>query len=206
MKVGVNMDILIRNVNKNVSNKLDILYKQNGYKSRNDFLVKKIEDISFENEKVQLEKDYLNIMSLLTEAIENHTKTLGSFMDHFVIDAEEAYNIDLNYNSIKSKLKKESVNLHIGEDKSEIKVRELPINVITRIDEISKERNISRNDFLIKYLSQLTYSNSVKLINEKYEYTIEKVLGLLDFSDRVLALFYEENFIDTSNFYEGDNL
>lgn len=206
MKVGVNMDILIRNVNKNVSNKLDILYKQNGYKSRNDFLAKKIEDISFENEKVQLEKDYLNVMNLLTEVIKNHTSILGSFMDHFVIDAEEAYNIDLNYNSIKSKLKKESVNLHIGEDKSEIKVRELPINVITRIDEISKERNISRNDFLIKYLSQLTYSNSVKLINEKYEYTIEKVLGLLDFSDRVLALFYEENFIDTSNFYEGDNL
>lgn len=200
------MDILIRNVNKNVSNKLDILYKQNGYKSRNDFLAKKIEDISFENEKVQLEKDYLNVMNLLTEVIKNHTSILGSFMDHFVIDAEEAYNIDLNYNSIKSKLKKESVNLHIGEDKSEIKVRELPINVITRIDEISKERNISRNDFLIKYLSQLTYSNSVKLINEKYEYTIEKVLGLLDFSDRVLALFYEENFIDTSNFYEGDNL
>lgn len=200
------MEIKIRYLKTDIVNKIDSLAKQEGYKSRNDFLYKKIEDIAFENEKVQLEKDYLNIMSLLTEAIENHTNTLGSFMDHFVIDSEEAYNIDLNYNSIKSKLKKQSVNLHIGEDKSEIKVRELPINVITRIDEISKERNISRNDFLIKYLSQLTYSNSVKLINEKYEYTIEKVLGLLDFSDRVLALFYEENFIDTSNFYEGDNL
>lgn len=200
------MDILIRNVNKNISNKIDSLSKEEGYTSRNDFLSKKLEDIAFENEKYQLEKDYLNIMNLLNELVKNHTNVLGSFMDQFVIDAEEAYNIDLNYTDIKSELKKESINLHFGEEKSEIKVRELPSNVVTRIDEISKERNISRNEFLIKYLSQLTYSNSVKLINEKYDHTIEKVLGLLEFSNRVLTLFYKENYIDTSNFYEGDHL
>ncbi|MDB8790417.1 hypothetical protein PN398_06770 [Romboutsia sp. 1001216sp1] len=200
------MNILIRNVDKHISNKIDNLSKQEGYKSRNKFLAKKIEDIAFQNEKNQLEKEYLNVMNLLTEAIKNHTNILGSFMDQFVIDAEEAYNINLNYNDIKNKLKKESINLHLEEETSEIKVRGLPINVITRIDEMSKERNISRNDFLIKYLSQLTYSSSVKLVNEKYEYTIEKVLGLLDFSNRVLALFHEENYIDISDFYEGDNL
>ncbi|RGX06265.1 hypothetical protein [Paraclostridium sordellii] len=200
------MDILIRNVNKNISKKIDSLSKEEGYTSRNDFLSKKIEDIAFENEKYQLEKDYLNTMNLLSEVVKNHTNILGSFMDQFVIDAEEAYNIDLSYTDIKSKLKKESINLHFGEEKSEIKIRELPSNVVTRIDEISKERNLSRNEFLIKYLSQLTYSNSVKLINEKYDYTIEKVLGLLEFSNRVLTLFHEENYIDTSNFYEGDHL
>lgn len=200
------MDILIRNVDKHISNKIDSLSKQEGYKSRNDFLAEKIEEIAFKNEKNQLEKEYLNVMNLLTEVIKNYTNILGSFMDQFVIDAEEAYNINLNYNDIKNNLKKESINLHLEEETSEIKVRELPINVITKIDEMSKERNTSRNDFLIKYLSQLTYSSSVKLVNEKYEYTIEKVLGLLDFSNRVLALFHEENYIDTSDFYEGDNL
>ncbi|XTR39260.1 hypothetical protein ACQQ2T_15395 (plasmid) [Paraclostridium tenue] len=200
------MEIKIRYLKKDIVNKIDTLAKEKGYKSRNDFLAKKIEDIAFENEKYQLEKEYLNTMNLLNEVVKNHTNILCSFIDKFVIDAEEAYNIDLNYNDIKSELKKESIDLHFGEEKSEIKVRELPSNVVTRIDEISKERNISRNDFLIKYLSQLTYSNSVKLINEKYEYTIEKVLGLLEFSNRVLALFHEENYIDTSNFYEGDIL
>ncbi|MDU6482988.1 MAG: hypothetical protein E6538_13410 [Paeniclostridium sordellii] len=200
------MEIKVRYLKKDIVNKIDSLSKEEGYKSRNDFLAKKLEDIAFENEKYQLEKDYLNTMNLLSEVVKNHTNILGSFMDQFVIDAEEAYNIDLNYTDIKSELKKESINLHFGEEKSEIKVRELPSNVVTRIDEISKERNISRNEFLIKYLSQLTYSNSVKLINEKYDYTIEKVLGLLEFSNRVLTLFHEENYIDTSNFYEGDHL
>lgn len=200
------MEIKVRYLKKDIVNKIDSLSKEEGYKSRNDFLAKKLEDIAFENEKYQLEKDYLNTMNLLSEVVKNHTNILGSFMDQFVIDAEEAYNIDLNYTDIKSELKKESINLHFGEEKSEIKVRELPSNVVTRIDEMSKERNISRNEFLIKYLSQLTYSNSVKLINEKYDYTIEKVLGLLEFSNRVLTLFYKENYIDTSNFYEGDHL
>ncbi|WP_195238720.1 hypothetical protein [Romboutsia sp. 1001285H_161024_C4] len=200
------MEIKVRYLKEDIVNKIDSLAKQEGYKSRNEFLAKKIEDIAFQNEKNQLEKEYLNVMNLLTEVIKNHTNILSSFMDQFVIDAEEAYNIDLNYNDIKNKLKKESINLHLEEETSEIKVRELPINVITRIDEMSKERNTSRNDFLIKYLSQLTYSSSVKLVNEKYEYTIEKVLGLLDFSNRVLALFHEENYINTSDFYEGDNL
>ncbi|MGL5642896.1 MAG: hypothetical protein ACRDDM_11530, partial [Paraclostridium sp.] len=131
---------------------------------------------------------------------------LGSFMDQFVIDAEDAYTIDFNYDSVKSEIKKDRMNLHIGEETSEIKIREVPINVVNRIDEICNERNISRNDFLNRYLSQLTYSNSLKLVNEKYEYTVEKVLGLLDFSNRVLALFYEENYVDTSNFYEGEKV
>ena len=200
------MNILIRNVNKNISKKIDSLAKEEGYKSRNDFLAKKIEDIAFENEKYQLEKDYLNIMNLLNELVKNHTNVLGSFMDQFVIDAEEAYNLDLNYNDIKSNLKKESINLHSGEETSRLIIKKVPINLITRINELCEERNINQNDFLIKYLSQLTYSNSVKLVNEKYDYTIEKVLGLLEFSNRVLTLFYEENYMDTSNFYEGENI
>lgn len=200
------MEIKVRYLKKDIVNKIDSLAKEEGYKSRNDFLAKKIEDIAFENEKYQLEKDYLNIMNLLNELVKKHTNILGSFMDQFIIDSEEAYNLDLNYTNIQSNLKKESTNLHSGEETSRLIIKKVPINLITRINEICEERNINQNDFLIKYLSQLTYSNSVKLVNEKYDYTIEKVLGLLEFSNRVLTLFYEENYMDTSNFYEGENM
>lgn len=200
------MEIKVRYLKTDIVKKIDSLAKQEGYKSRNDFLAQKIEDIAFEGEKVQLEKDYLNVMNLLTEVIKNHTSILGSFMDQFVIDAEEAYNIDLNYNDIKNNLKVKSINLHTEEDTSKLILKKVPINIITRIDEICEERNINQNEFLIRYLGQLTYSNTVKLVNEKYEYTIEKILGLLDFSNRVLTLFHEENYIDTSNFCEGEDI
>ena len=199
------MDILIRNVNEHIVNKLDYLSKKNSYTSRNEFLRKKIEDIAYEKEQTQLEKDYIQIMNLLNESIKKHTNILSSFMDEFIIDAEDAYKLDLNFDDIKNKLNKESINLNTNKETSEIKVRDLPTNVICRIDEISKEKGVSRNDFLIKYLSQITYSNSLKLINEKYEYSIEKILGLLEFSNRVLTIFLKENFIDTSEFYESED-
>lgn len=200
------MEIKVRYLKTDIVKKIDSLAKQEGYKSRNDFLAKKIEDIAFEGEKVQLEKDYLDVMNLLTEVIKNHTSILGSFMDQFVIDAEEASEIDFNYTNIKNNLKVKSTNLNIEEETSKLILKKVPLNIITRIDEICEERNISQNEFLIRYLSQLTYSNTVKLVNEKYDYTIEKILGLLGFSTRVLTLFYEENYIDTSNFYEGEDI
>lgn len=200
------MEIKVRYLRKDIVKNIDSLAKEKGYRSRNEFLVKKLEDISSENESNELEQDYLTLMSSLTEVVKNHTKVLGSFMDQFVIDAEKAYTLDLNYDDIKKEIKNKSFNSNIKGDTSEIKVRDLPVNVLARINEICEERNISRNDFLIKYLSQLTYSDSLKLVNERYEYSIEKVLGLLDFSTKVLAIFYDENYIDTSSFYEGENI
>lgn len=200
------MEIKVRYLRKDIVKKIDSLAKEKGYKSRNEFLAKKIEDIASENESNKLEKDYLNLMNSLTEITKNHTKVLGSFMDQFIIDADKAYNLDLSYDDIKKDIEKKSDNLYIEEDTSRLIIKKIPVNVIARINEICEERSISQNDFLIKYLSQLTYSNSLKLVNEKYEYSIEKVLGLLDFTTKVLALFYDENYIDTSSFYEGEEV
>lgn len=200
------MEIKIRYLKKDIVDRIDILASKEGFKSRNEFLAKKLEDIAFESEKKQLEEDYINVINSLITVTENHTKVLGSFMDQFIIDSEEAYKLDLNYTEIKNSLREDSPTLNIEDVTSEIRVKYVPKDVVTRIKEICDEREINQNDFLIKYLSQLTYSNSLKLINEKYEYTIKKVLGLLDFSNRVLTLFYNENHIDSSRFYEGDNI
>lgn len=199
------MEIKVRYLKSDIVNKVDKLAKLN-MESRNEFLLKKIEEIAFEKESNQLEEYYTSLIESLIEVTKNHTKVLGSFMDQFIIDGKDACNMDLNYNEIKNKINPQGIKLHFGEETTVIKINNIPINVVARVDEICKERKVSRNEFLNMYISQLTYSNSLKLINEKYEYMAEKTLGLLEFSNRVLALFYEENCIDTSNFYEGDNL
>lgn len=198
------MELKVRYLKADIVNKIDNLYKQEGYKSRNEFLVKKIEEIAYKNETIQLETDYENLMNSLIEATKNTTQVLSSFIDHYVIDVEEAYSLNINKTNIKNSIQSKVTNLNIKEDTSRLNIKKVPISLINRIDEICKERDITRDDFLVKYLSQLTYSSSLKLVNEKYEYMAEKVLGVLDFSNRILALFYEENCIDTSNFYEGD--
>ena len=83
-------------------------------------------------------------------------------------------------------------------------IRSVPIEVINRIDELSEQKNISRNEFLNRYLRQLTYSNYVKLVDEKYNNLIEKTLGILDISNRVFKIFCDENIIDISRFYNSE--
>ena len=83
-------------------------------------------------------------------------------------------------------------------------IRSIPIEVINRIDELSEQKNISRNEFLNRYLRQLTYSNYVKLVDEKYNNLIEKTLGILDISNRVFKIFCDENIIDISRFYNSE--
>lgn len=200
------MEIKVRCLKADIVNKIDNLSKQKGYKSRNEFLAKKIEEIAYENETNQLETDYENLMNSLIEATKNTTKVLSSFIDHYVIDVEEAYSLNINNTNIKNSIQSKVTDLNIKEDTSRLSIKKVPVGLINRIDEICKERDITRDDFLAKYLSQLTYSSSLKLVNEKYEYMAEKVLGVLDFSNRILALFYEENCIDTSSFYEGKEL
>ena len=58
--------------------------------------------------------------------------------------------------------------------------------------------------FLNRYLRQLTYSNYVKLVDEKYNNLIEKTLGILDISNRVFKIFCDENIIDISRFYNSE--
>ncbi|MEF9991287.1 MAG: hypothetical protein RR835_02225 [Peptostreptococcaceae bacterium] len=200
------MELKVRYLKADIVNKIDNLYKQEGYKSRNEFLVKKIEEIAYENEAIQLETDYENLMNSLIEATKNTTQVLSSFIDHYVIDVEEAYSLNINNTNIKNSIQSKATDLNVKEDTSRLSIKKVPVNLINRIDEICKERDITRDDFLVKYLNQLTYSSSLKLVNEKYEYMAEKVLGVLDFSNRILSLFYEENCIDTSSFYEGEEV
>ncbi len=69
-------------------------------------------------------------------------------------------------------------------DTKDLLIRDVPTYVLNKVDEISNARNLSRNEFLNIYLRQLTYSNSLKLVDEKYKYMLEKSLGILDFNNR----------------------
>ena len=122
-------------------------------------------------------------------------------MNEYVIDSEDAYNLDIDFNkktddllSLKSELN------YCSNEKGELRVRNVPIDVLKRISEIADERDMSISEFGNIYLRQLTYSNKLKLVDEKYNYMIEKTLGVIGFSNRVLKVFQDENIINISRF------
>lgn len=196
------MEVKVRNVNSNVVNKLDRLAKKNGT-SRDKFLCNKLEEIAFENEINELENKYQSLIENLSDITKEHIKILGAFMDEYIIDGKDAYNFNFNKKSDDILSLKTNLNYYSNE-KSEIKIKNIPVDVAERISEIANERGISRNEFLNIYLRQLTYSSKLKLVDEKYNHMIEKTLGVIGFSNRVLEVFNDENIINVSKFYNKE--
>lgn len=200
------MNILIRDINSNTSNKLNQKAKEKGL-SREEFLREELEKIAFKNEIDDKEKEYKDLCNSLVEAITLNTKMLGSFMDEYIIDGEDAYNLVVDYPHKKSILENKLSYVNHKDinkfDTKDLLIRDVPTYVLNKVDEISNARNLSRNEFLNIYLRQLTYSNSLKLVDEKYKYMLEKSLGILDFNNRIFKIFYDENIVDISHFIEG---
>ena len=198
------MEIKIRDIDSHIVDKLDKLAKEKNI-SRNEFLKQKIDEFAFENEANELEYNYQKLQKEIVENIRLHTEALCNFTDNFIIDIEDAYILDINY-----KDKEKNIPLtnkvidYKNSEKSDMLIRSIPIEVINRIDELAEQKNISRNEFLTRYLRQLTYSNYVKLVDEKYNSLIEKTLGILGISNRVFKIFCDENIIDISRFYDSE--
>lgn len=195
------MEIKVRDIDVNTIKKINELSKKNKL-SREEFLRTKLDEIAYEKEINFLSEKYNDLMDKLTEIVIAHTKVLGLFLEEFVIDPLDAFDYDLetlkeDFEKTSKELSDSKINLDYNlENNAEIRIRNVPLDVLERIKELSEKENISQNEFLNIYLKQLTYSNSLQLVDEKYNGMIEKTLGLLYFTDRVLAVFNEENIID----------
>lgn len=200
------MEVKVRNINSNIVNKINELAKKNGI-SRNEFLCNKLEEIAFKDEINELDNKYQSLIENLYDITKEHIKILGAFMDEYIIDGEDAYNfnLDVDFNKISDDLLSSKTELnYYSNEKSEIKIKNIPVDVAERISEIANDRGISRNEFLNIYLRQLTYSTKLKLVDEKYNHMIEKTLGVIGFSNRVLEVFNDENIINVSKFYNKE--
>ena len=199
-------EIKIRKVKQNTIYKLNELAKEKGL-SREDFLREELEKIAFKNEIDDKEKEYKDLCKSVVEAITLNTKMLGAFMDEYIIDGEDAYNLVVDYPHKKSILENKLSYVNHKDinkfDTKDLLIRDVPTYVLNKVDEISNARNLLRNEFLNIYLRQLTYSNSLKLVDEKYKYMLEKSLGILDFNNRIFKIFDDENIVDISHFIEG---
>lgn len=207
------MELKVRNIDANIVKKLEALAEENNL-SREEFIRKSLDEVAYKKEALELNKRYDSLMESLKEIVIIHTKVMGLFIDEFLIDPDEAFNYDLEqffeqYNSkdieedihsltnISKHLSESKINLNYNlNDYNEIRIRNISSDVSERIKEISEKQDISQNEFLNNYMKQITYSETLQLIDNNYNYMIEKTLGLLHLTDRVLTIFKEENIID----------
>ena len=207
------MEIKVRNIDANIIEKIDILAKENKL-SREEFLRLKLDEVAYKKEKNELEEKYNLLMENLEEMFITHMKIMGIFIEEYLIDPEYVFDYDLEdfldeYNldtieddihNLKNK-PKELTDLQIKQNynlqqKTEIRIRNVPLDVSERIKELAEIKNISQNEFLNRHLRKLTYLKTLQSVDDKYSDMIEKTLRLLYYSNKIMAIYKEENIYD----------
>lgn len=207
------MEIKVRNIDANIIEKIDILAKENKL-SREEFLRLKLDEVAYKKEKNELEEKYNLLMENLEEMFITHMKIMGIFIEEYLINPEYVFDYDLEdfldeYNldtieddihNLKNK-PKELTDLQIKQNynlqqKTEIRIRNVPLDVSERIKELAEIKNISQNEFLNRHLRKLTYSKTLQSVDDKYSDMIEKTLRLLYYSNKIMAIYKEENIYD----------
>ena len=79
---------------------------------------------------------------------------------------------------------------------SEIKIRGLSKDIISKLDVIAKEKGISRNEFLKDNLEKLAVLNEMKKFEADYKLTVDKILKVININTLVLRAVCEELLID----------
>lgn len=79
---------------------------------------------------------------------------------------------------------------------SEIKIRGLSKDIISKLDVIAKEKGVSRNEFLKDNLEKLAVLNEMKKFEADYKLTVDKILKVININTLVLRAVCEEFLID----------
>ena len=203
-----NNEIKIRGVEEDILNRIDSRYKREGYKSRNEFLMRKIIEIALEKEEEKIVKEELKKRETILKLIDFNTKVLAEFLKLNGLSIDDLYknpnlNIeDYEYNFLDKIEKFEDDEKEII-GKEEIKIRNIRSVVLKRIDYLCKKSRFkNRNEFLINLLENFVIRNEIKDIKIDEEYKTKKFEKILELNTEAINNFIEVCEVDISEFYD----
>lgn len=203
-----NKEIKIRGVEEDILRRIDVRYKREGYKSRNEFLMQKIIEIALEKEKEDIIKKELEKREAILKLIDFNTKVLSEFLKSNGLSIDDLYknpNLkveDYEYNFLDRIEKFEDDEREIiGTE--EIKIRNIRSVVLKRIDYLCKKSRFkNRNEFLINLLENFVIRNEIKDIKIDEEYKTNKFEKILELNTEAINNFIEVCTVDISKFYD----
>ena len=87
---------------------------------------------------------------------------------------------------------------------SDLLVRDLSKEAITRIDSFAKAKGVSRNEFLKEHLESLSHSDEMRKFEANYRITMEKILRVLDLNTKVMKVFLKNNCLSIEEVLEDE--
>lgn len=86
----------------------------------------------------------------------------------------------------------------------EIKIRNVPKNIVALIDEKSKRLGISREEFLREQLKLISLDDEVKKVQDREMLMMNRLIKIIDINTKVISRFMEENCISYEEVFEDD--
>lgn len=201
-------EIKIKGIDDDIIERIDLRYKKEGFKSRNEFLMKKLIEIALEKEEEKIIIKELEKRATILTLIDFNTKVLAEFLKQNGLSIDDLYknpNLkreDYEYNFLDDIEKFEDDKKEIiGTE--EIKIRNVRSVVLKRIDCLyKKSRFKNRNEFLINLLENFVIRNEIKDIKMDEEYKTDRFEKILNLNTEAINKFIEICTVDVSEFYD----
>ena len=83
----------------------------------------------------------------------------------------------------------------------DVLIRNININTVNKIDKLSKEGELSRNEFLCNKLEEIAFENEINELENKYQSLIENLSDITKEHIKILGAFMDEYIIDGKDAY-----
>ena len=86
----------------------------------------------------------------------------------------------------------------------EIKVRNVPREVVTKLDRKAKEKGMSREEFLREQLSLISLDDEIKKLQDREAMMMNKLSKIIELNTKVISRFMKENCISYEEVFENE--
>lgn len=198
--------VMIRDVDDDIVERIDLRYKKLGYKSRNEFLLHILKEIALGKEKEKIFYAELKKREVIVNAINYNSKILAHFLKENGLNIDDLYkspnlkNDDFEFELLDEfEIEKDEVGV------KEIKIKKVKPTILKRLDYLVKKSNFkNRNEFLLDMLEGICIRHDIKSFKLDEEYRTNKFEKILELNTEAITKFIEFCFadFDMEEFYE----
>lgn len=86
----------------------------------------------------------------------------------------------------------------------EIKIRNIPREVVERLDRKAKKCGVSREEFLREQLLLISLDDEIKKLQDRETMMMNKLSKIIDLNTKVISTFMKENCISYEEVFEDE--
>lgn len=190
------MEIKIYNIEKYIVLKLDDLASKKNI-SRNQFLVNYFERIAYQKELFSVFSNYEKLLKLNEKTLIKNKSVMDKLSEKDIDIVIPKFEEEVNFINTLASLSDFKSN---NDEFTYIRIRNISSDIVFKLNQLSKENNLTKNEFFKKVLVRLATPSCIYELDLKLGELLKKNMQIIGMNTKALNLFCDENLIDISSF------